>query len=1582
MPDPASSPQKINSRYEIKDPAIGEGGMGVVYKAYDTVTKRFVALKTMRGNVDPAAIELFEREWTVLARMSHPNIVDILDTGEFREDGQRKPYFVMPLLPGVTLDHLIKSSSQRLTVERTVEIMCQACRGLQAAHDHGLIHRDLKPSNIFVMDDDTVKIIDFGVVHLADQRSVTGMKGTIQYMAPEQLEMKPATPMSDIFSLAVVCYEALTKRKPFTGKTEGELVDSIRTHIPPPVSDLNGAVNQLISRTIHKALAKQPWHRFSSAKEFSDTLQKALRNEPIDRFDRNKILPKIERIKRAQNEGDYQFAQEMLTELESEGHMDPEMSLLRIQIDQAIRQKAIRHLLESARTRMEEDELPLALQKIQEVLSIDPGNVDASSLKSQIERQRSEKQIENWFRLVREHLDNQLYSQARQGIQEILKINASDSRARELLAEIDRTEREATKIREEKQKLYEAAVDSYKNGEISTALSKLEHLLDLNRAGPKSIMPDRDAQYQSLYNQVRSERDAARNAYAEGRKHLGDHNFSRALEICQEFLQKHPGDPMFQALKIEAEEVQRQQQSAAIAEVNRRVEAEPDLDKKYNIIKEAVEKYPNEQHFKSSLKLVKDRRDLINSIVGRARQYEERGQFNDAAGQWDILRNIYPLYPGLDFEVQRLARRRDEQAKDEAKTRWVERIDHHFGAGEYSKAREVIQEALLEFPDDKELQGLESLAEQGIKRSSDANLLLAEGKALFAERKYEEGLNSLRKAGRLDERNPVIRAELLSATIQHARDLMSRDWHAAEPLVKEAVALDPSDPVARSLSSLIQDYRRQEAIGRFVLEARDLQAAGDLSGALRKVEEGLQVHPNEIRLTQLHNTLRNALTESRRSESLPRGPVETPGTPPGPASIQPAVGERAKSAAQGQSRSPEAPLPDLPPPVRTTFQPIPSDAGAASTGAGVSGLSASQASSKTGQSVGAGAAPPAKPPGSPVLVASKPPREPSPTPAAPKTDWKKRGPLLLGAAAVAIAIIAAALFLKRPAPSVPAKTPARTETTTQPPQPVTPAPAPPPSLPELRITADLKSGAGKYVLDAGQPVDLQQGSIVKDDIPAGTHMLRILDGDKEVFSFGFHAQQNEIPSVVTPPAGTMAGVVITSLGQSAKVYGSANVKGGGIEGQPMQPIPPEGDALTVPAQGNLRFVVQDSVTKSHAIAIESLASPLLSVTLSGATERIPFIIKSNVDAVIVVNGYVTKSKLVNGSRVFSLPPKKYLITLKNDDYELPPEQPIELKSGDTKQQTLTFVLTPIVHDATLAIESAPVDAEVLVDDTRIGTTGASGSLTKPIAPGKHTIGLRKNNYEPFNEAIVFKAGETAKVNGALMKAYGSLALKVMPANARITVRRGESQEVDRPNNAAYPVPSGDYVVTAEADGYTSNSSSVTVYPGKTATVEWSLSPVPKIAPTRLTPATVFENGGSWKVAPSGWWVHEAKGVSFFKEREGTFVVDIVKDTHQGVFKQHVKRIGFVVDYDGAGNYVSYALDGHNLTRKVFSEGHGGDEKKVNHEMESSQTFRITLEITPQMVAIKNNAGKTLDSFKHNGARGKFGFEDDIVLSVH
>src|SRR5215831_19131866 len=144
----------LYERYELGE-VLGKGGMGIVYRAFDRLMQREVALKTILDIDNPLTLELFYKECGLLAAMVHPNIVNVYDVGEFEDNGVKKPFFVMPLLPGATLDHIIRDPNSGLTVERVIEIVAQAGRGLQAAHEMGLVHRDVKPSNIFVMEDDS-----------------------------------------------------------------------------------------------------------------------------------------------------------------------------------------------------------------------------------------------------------------------------------------------------------------------------------------------------------------------------------------------------------------------------------------------------------------------------------------------------------------------------------------------------------------------------------------------------------------------------------------------------------------------------------------------------------------------------------------------------------------------------------------------------------------------------------------------------------------------------------------------------------------------------------------------------------------------------------------------------------------------------------------------------------------------------------------------------------------------------------------------------------------------------------------------------------------------------------------------------------------------------------------------------------------------------------------------------------------------------------------------------------------------------------------------------------------------------------
>jgi serine/threonine protein kinase len=304
--------RSLEDRYELKE-TLGRGGMGVVYRAYDRLLDREVALKTVLDVDDETSRQLFKKECSSQSKIVHPNIVEIFDIGEFTdEEGLLRPFYTMPLLPGKTLRQLLDEKSVRLTPERSIGILRSACRGLQAAHDHGLIHRDLKPANIFVMPDDSVKLIDFGIAHAAESGKQTLLKGTLHYLAPELLDMKQPTAMSDIYSLSVVAYEALGGRLPFDGLSAHELAEAIRERTPPPLAELNPNIPEAVSQTVHKGMAKHPWHRFSRAQDLADAMGRAMAGQPVELFDNAQVRKRLDRAKAAFEEGDHDFAAEVV----------------------------------------------------------------------------------------------------------------------------------------------------------------------------------------------------------------------------------------------------------------------------------------------------------------------------------------------------------------------------------------------------------------------------------------------------------------------------------------------------------------------------------------------------------------------------------------------------------------------------------------------------------------------------------------------------------------------------------------------------------------------------------------------------------------------------------------------------------------------------------------------------------------------------------------------------------------------------------------------------------------------------------------------------------------------------------------------------------------------------------------------------------------------------------------------------------------------------------------------------------------------------------------------------------------------
>ncbi len=263
---------KTIGQYEIGD-LLGEGGLGQVHAAFDTVLQRQVAIKSLRPELlnDANFVERFRVEATSLARLNHPNITTIYS---LIPEGKNL-YMVMELVRGHTLDDILQKRNAPIEIRESLAIIAQAADGLAYAHSMGVIHRDIKPANLMIAENGVLKIMDFGIARVRGSQRLTrtgSIVGTLAYMAPEQLRGEEGDEASDLYSLAIVLYEMLSGAPPFSATSEYDLMQAQINERPqrliPRVAGLSPAVESALMR----ALAKKPGQRFPSARAFSDAL--------------------------------------------------------------------------------------------------------------------------------------------------------------------------------------------------------------------------------------------------------------------------------------------------------------------------------------------------------------------------------------------------------------------------------------------------------------------------------------------------------------------------------------------------------------------------------------------------------------------------------------------------------------------------------------------------------------------------------------------------------------------------------------------------------------------------------------------------------------------------------------------------------------------------------------------------------------------------------------------------------------------------------------------------------------------------------------------------------------------------------------------------------------------------------------------------------------------------------------------------------------------------------------------------------------------------------------------------------------
>jgi len=1587
--------KKTKSRYELRE-KLGEGGMGVVWRAFDTVLNTDVALKMLLDANDTTALKLFYEECHKQSALAHPNIVEIRDVGVFDEDDQRQPYLVMPLLRGNTLAAIIRSSPQPLSTERCVDIISQACRGLQAAHDFGLLHRDIKPSNLFILEDDSVKIIDFGVAHRLDVSRTRSRKGTLLYMSPEQLSMKPLTRASDVFSLAVVCYEVITRRQPFLAASEDAVIEAIRHMNPPPASSINPNVSVSLSQVLCKAMAKDPRHRFASVKEFGDYLRRAHYDDSLTVFDPSKFAPRLDKAAESYQQGNLEFAQELINELESEGYLTQQLEALATNVKAAIKKKTIDHLLDSARARVQDGEYRLALQRVNEALQLEPRLEDALVLQHDIEARRAEADIVDWLRVGQQHLDKFSFSHARQAVQHILEMRPGEERALQFLSQVERRESEVRRIREHKREAFTAALDAEKRNDITEALAKMKEVLDLERQAPDMKEPGQLATYQSLYNRLHSEHESIAANYAEAKQSLERGDYASATRLCDKFLEKFPQHTLFKALKFDTEQRWRRAISLRLIQVEEAIENEPDLDQCVRMLEEVARENPEVPEFNRLLQGTREKRDLVNGIVSRAHDLEARELYGEALVQWETLQIIYPLFPGLSFEIENVRLRRQLGERMARKNHWITEINQALEGGDFEEGLRLLSPAAEEFPDDGEFAEIKVYIRQHQELAEQAEKLIREGRRCLDEGELARGLAKLRGAYETGSKVRRAKPELVEGLLRAARASQS-DPPQARAYLQEILSLDPGNHAAAGLLRFLDDQTEYQQVDEALSQARQLRTNNDLTGALALLERACSEYPRNARLRQMLNEMDASRIElrTRDLEVVRRKRLEADSLVSLPSlnehlALVEQITDRYKDDEefQNETRMLRARL----------------------------------------HTIAATAVPQQQPP--------KPE-----TKGATSVDWKKANETkkllraVIVSAAVLLVVIAVVLLWRkasahaRIASAVTAGS-ALTKLTIR----STPAGAHifhnGQEIGIASSTLDVELPAGQTLLEAkldgyesqsktidtsfaGHPAELnfalapvsQQLRVVGDgglsldggaavplsmgtfssELPAGSHEIHWIG--KAGYNATFHVEvQDGKPAAVADPAGAGGGsgaaLLVSIASQQAHMYTTSAM-----------PIFVDGSALGIANSSGIETALPIGLhtivagKEPHVLTgkVESGTDRLLLIAFENAPGLGTLTVLTDVDGanVQLLHGktMVRQGKSASGRLdMADLPVGNYTLQASGLPSGTPVVQPIVIKKD--QNSTVTFQINKAPVLLPLQVRTLP-GANILIDGNSAGTTGADGSLLlSTLSPGPHHIEARRSGKSSALDVNLTEGqGNPYVADLKLDKGTGAVTVQLDPANSIMSVSNASGEQL--PVSGTYlHLPEGRYHFTSHANGYVDRGETVDVTAGGSAVVNLKLSPltVASEAPT----ITGWEPNDWTADAKSHTLTHRTTGMGLYAAQpsDGRY---IFAGTFGHGFLFGKPKVEWVANYHDPNNYLLFSLGRDGLELFTVSSG-----KKIatgnRIEFPQLSTYQIMFQIFPEYIVTSLGDGhgwKQLSDWSGFPAKidvGKFGFKGPVTLT--
>ena len=827
-------------KYEIKG-ELGSGAMGVVYRAEDPRLGRLVALKTTNAEVasNPSLLKRFYREAQAAAQLTHPNIVTIYEIDE----ANGLPFIAMEFLEGENLQKII-AERREVPILKKLQIIIDTCKGLDYAHQHGVVHRDVKPGNIVVLTTGQIKIVDFGIarVGVSSMTRTGDVLGTVMYMSPEQVQGQTVDSRSDVFSLGVVLYELLTYQVPFSGDDVPSILFKILKEPPESITHYIPQCPPPLEQIVQRALAKNREERYQSAEEMAFEMQRI-----ADGLKRNTMEVYLEQGRHSLEAGEFTVAKESLQKvLEIDSSHQLAQSLLaevreRMQARQRV-QKLESSILQ-AKEALQAEQFEDAIGLFEEVLRLDPSHEEALKCKKvAVERRDQSEKIRRHFERAEKLTAAADFQRAKSELEAVLAVDPRNTAARRMIESVGKQFAEQERLRQVRQFL-ESARAQLAEKNIDKALELLGRARELD---PLNI------EVEALIRLARSseEREERRKLLvkrlAEIEENLSQDKLDLALAAADQALHEFQDDP--QVLRLHAQVVHRMEAHKKRSYVDEQLQAARDFVQKNQfssaiaVLERAIQEVPDDPRLPSFLKTVQEsheqstREAVRREAILRANEHIRAKKFDAAIETLEKSLSQSGHSSELVELLQFVRERQAEQQRQESVHRVLSRAQTHLREHQYDEAVRILARALEEVKSgeiETLLANAREQREEFLQRRkeivSGALQLLQSGEAAKAVALFEPAPKAYFKDEEFQRvysqcRQSLDRANFVrTADEQIKKCLAAEDIGTAESVLGQALKAYPDDPTLLALRARVreEDLRLQrDQLGKLLGEAQ------------------------------------------------------------------------------------------------------------------------------------------------------------------------------------------------------------------------------------------------------------------------------------------------------------------------------------------------------------------------------------------------------------------------------------------------------------------------------------------------------------------------------------------------------------------------------------------------------------------------------------------------------------------------------------------------------------------------------------------------------------------------------------------